>query len=188
MKIWRMDVDFNEFETLQLEGKDKLIPTEIKTKLRRGIELNHIIDNMRVEILDGIEPTDCVMFWSETSILVFSKEAVCVLNNILDESVEIIPLDCDDREYFILNVLSIIDAIDYTKSNFRKLDTGLVVGFDKYSFLEDEVKDKHIFKVLLNNKVYTTEIFVSETLKNIVEEHKLKGFKFIEVWDSEKDS
>nr|WP_159036303.1 hypothetical protein [Clostridium botulinum] len=44
--------------------------------------------------------------------------------------------------------------------------------------------NEHIFKVCEYSKIF---VFVSDEFKNLVESSGLKGFLFIEVWDSEKD-
>ncbi len=42
-----------------------------------------------------------------------------------------------------------------------------------------------IFKVYINQRIHPTSVFVSDELRNTILESDLKGFEFIEVWDSE---
>ncbi len=89
-----------------------------------------------------------------------------------------------EKTYYLVNILKIIDAIDYERSIFRKLPSGLVVGLEKYAF-KDTAKDEPIFKIYLNNRVKTTEVFVNDVFKESVETNNLKGFKFIEIFKFE---
>ncbi|WP_412677877.1 AHH domain-containing protein [Bacillus wiedmannii] len=77
------------------------------------------------------------------------------------------------------------DAIDYEKAILKKLRSGLVIDFKKYAFLPNIVKNQTIFKVYLNEILHIPSIFVSDEFRNTVLESDLKGFEFIEVWDSE---
>ena len=43
-----------------------------------------------------------------------------------------------------------------------------------------------IFKVYINGKIHPTVVFISDELKALIEQSELKGFGFIEVWDSEE--
>ncbi|PGN40666.1 hypothetical protein CN962_28765 [Bacillus cereus] len=87
--------------------------------------------------------------------------------------------------YYIINVLNAIDAIDYEKAILKKLRSGLVIDFKKYAFLPNMVKNQTIFKVYLNEILHIPSVFVSDEFRNTLLESDLKGFEFIEVWDSE---
>ncbi len=47
------------------------------------------------------------------------------------------------------------------------------------------VKKQTIFKVYLNETLHIPSVFVSDELRNAILESDLKGFEFVEVWDSE---
>lgn len=87
--------------------------------------------------------------------------------------------------YYIINVLNAIDAVDYEKAILKKLRSGLVIDFKKYAFLSNMVKNQTIFKVYLNEILHISSVFVSDELRNAILESDLKGFEFVEVWDSE---
>lgn len=52
-----------------------------------------------------------------------------------------------------------------------------IVFVEKYALKSSEIVNKHIFRL----KNDTIPIFVSETLKKIIEDNKFTGFEFLEV-------
>ena len=55
---------------------------------------------------------------------------------------------------------------------------------EKYSFLENKIRDVNIFRVMLNDHIHSTVTFVSSDFKAKVEENNLVGLKFEKVWES----
>jgi hypothetical protein len=60
------------------------------------------------------------------------------------------------------------------------------LGLEKYAFIHERVKNQHIFKVYLSQRIDSSSTFVSDEFKNCLLENELKRFEFEEVWDSEK--
>lgn len=84
----------------------------------------------------------------------------------------------------MLNVFNYIDCIDIEKSKVRYFrNSNRVMSISNYVFKQDVIKNEHIFKSTLQRR---GPIFISNTLKEVLEKSGLKGFKFDEVWDSEK--
>lgn len=188
MEIWRMEHDFKEYEGFQLVSVDRQFREEFRKKIVGGKRLNGELDNnIEVEVIDGKVPCDFPKFWTVGGGgFVFSQRAKECLENVINDYTEFIPIHVKDKPYYIVNLLSIIDAIDYEKSTFRSIASGLVVGLDKYAFLKDKIKGINMFKVMLYDTLYSEEVFVSSKVKEIIEENKLLGVKFIKVWDSER--
>ena len=93
-----------------------------------------------------------------------------------------------DDIYYIVNVLNVIDGLNYEKSEFEKRDDGRPYSINKFSLRPNIVNNISIFKLFLEDRIYSTEIFVSQEVKDIVEENGLTGFSFEEVWrDDETD-
>ena len=87
-----------------------------------------------------------------------------------------------------MNVLNIIDGLNYEKSEFKKTHDGKPYAVKKFSFKPNIVNNISIFKLFLEDRIYSTEIFVSQEVKDIVEANGLTGFSFEEVWrDDETD-
>ena len=102
---------------------------------------------------------------------------------LISENVEILPLAFDEGEYFGVNTTTVLEALDYEKSEYRTYSDGKrIMLIEEYVFIEAKVKDVPIFKIVDERTRYD---FVSESFKEIVEENELKGFKLELVWDSE---
>lgn len=114
----------------------------------------------------------------------FNEKAVSMLEEFLKAKAELLPAYYEGNKYYVVNVINVIDALDYEKSEFVRFDTGAIMYCTKYFFKSEIVENQHIFKIPLCNYI---DIFVSDEFKKQVEEFKLKGFIFVEVWNSEVD-
>lgn len=186
MKIWRLEIDFRDYESFQLVNKDKEFLKQFKSSILSGKEQNGRLDGLEVEVIDGNAISDLSKFWNASGTMLFSEKAKICLEDLVNNCVEFIQIKYKERVMYIVNIVAIIDAVNYKNAVFRKLDTGLIVGLNKYSFITNKIKGDNIFKVILNDRIFTTEIFVTSEFKTKVEENKLLGFKFVEVWDSEE--
>ncbi|CAM4436373.1 hypothetical protein [Paenibacillus tarimensis] len=103
---------------------------------------------------------------------VFTPKSYEILAKFVEHEVEFLPFKYEEQVYYLVNVLNVIDCKDKTQSDSK----GAVFKGDLLP------QDTHIFKtpIDMNSKVYATDHFVE-----IVRKNKLKGFDFIEVWDSE---
>ena len=186
MKVWILTADMDGYESFKLINEDKEFLRHFKQKMSSGEKQNREFDNLKIEIIDTGKSSDSPRFWNYIGTLVFSERAKNCLEDCLKDCVEFIPLKYEQINYYMLNVVRIVDAIDYDSAAFRRLDTGLVVGMDKYSFRTDAINNLHMFKVFLNGRIYDSEIYVSSELTERIEELNLAGFKFTEVWDSDE--
>jgi hypothetical protein len=117
-----------------------------------------------------------------------SRKAKEILEPLICNNVEFLPLihDITSEVYYLINVLNTVDAINYNKAVLEKLSTGLIIGFEKYAFLANKVEGQIIFKTFLNQRLHSSTVLVSDEFRNKVLENNLKGFEFVEVWDSEE--
>ncbi|MEK8127554.1 DUF1629 domain-containing protein [Paenibacillus filicis] len=146
---------------------ETLIDEWVKTKIEKVSKKSKIYDNCRI--------------YSNPAI---SKNALEKLVHFFEKNVEVLPYQFDDLECYAINVTNVIDCIDYSKSIYDKYEGyDVIKEIHKYSFQENLVLNENIFKIPEFRK---TRIFVSESFKQAVEEAKLTGFQFIEVWDSEE--
>ncbi|WP_139997173.1 Imm43 family immunity protein [Paenibacillus paridis] len=116
---------------------------------------------------------------------VFNNRSLTALKDILNGNVQLLDLRVEkyDMEFKFVNVTNVIDAIDYSKSIARRSLYGKLTSFEKISFIPKSVANQNIFKIA---EKPVSSVFVSDKFKNTVESAKLKGFDFIEVWDSER--
>ena len=179
MKVWKISADMHEYESFKLKNEDKTFLREFKKEMGNGKTKNGKYDNLELEIIDTGKVSDMPQFWNYSGTLVFSQRAKESLQSYLEDCVEFILVKYNQVNYYLVNVVCIVDAIDYDNAILRKLDTGLVVGIDKYSFHENKIKKVNMFKVMLGEKIYNSEIFISNELKEKIEEAKLEGFEFV---------
>lgn len=118
--------------------------------------------------------------------LVVSANFIDVTNNLIEEQVQYLPVKIVDRiteaekaSYFVANIVTVVDALDMHKSKYDifELDEEKIVSVEKYVLKGDEIANNHIFKL----KDDTIPVFVSEKIKQIIEDNNLLGFAFLEV-------
>ena len=61
-----------------------------------------------------------------------------------------------------------------------------ILGCRKFVCIPYVVQYEPVFKLNINGKVHPNYLLVSDQFKNAILESELKGFDFIEVWDSEE--
>ena len=105
------------------------------------------------------------------------------MTDLIENRVEILPLLSSIGEFYAINVIEVLNAIDYNKAEFKTFRDGKrIMRFLKYEFIEDVVREKHIFKIVDEP---LRRPFVSDEFRLKVQSYNLKGFKFKLAWDSE---
>ena len=113
-----------------------------------------------------------------------TKRAVNILLPLMKENVEVLPLKCEYGEYYLINIITVLNCIDYEHAKYKMFsDQKRIMRFETYSFFEDKINQTHIFKIIDEP---VRKPFVSDTFKNAVEEAGLTGFRFELVWDSKQ--
>lgn len=176
MKVWKLEsneknfsfklVNFDE-DYMQLESatQGKILSNWLSIKMRIGIK--------------G-KKSDLPHFYP--GVLVFSEKSIQILNSYIENSVQYLTIE-GTNEYVLANVVNVLnDSVDHERSISYKDRHGRFAGYEKISFIEDKVKDQYLFKIKEHVK---TRIYVTDLFRDIVLASKLKGYDFIEVWDSE---
>lgn len=105
---------------------------------------------------------------------------------ILESQVQFLPIKVIDRfsgiqvnSYFAANIVTVIDALDLDNSKYDvfELDDEKIISVEKYALKSSEIVNSHIFRL----KNDTIPIFISETLKKVIEDNEFTGFEFLEV-------
>lgn len=179
MKIWKLRFEVDEYDNLmpvRAFTADEIQAFDGRKHKKRWKPL----PVTRMDPEKGLELGDAPGF----TIPVFSKKALDILRPLIQDSVEELKLQFDEGEYYGINVISVLDVIDYDKSEYRKYSDGKrIMVFHKYVFRDvKEIRKHHIFKIMDEP---TRWAFVSDEFKETVEKNNLTGFKFELVWDSE---
>ncbi|MEK8130284.1 DUF1629 domain-containing protein [Paenibacillus filicis] len=176
--VWELESNTEGFQTFQLvEFEESSI---VFAEMFNGVELisDHKWNPVYVEVADEGMESDYPHFWGSSGVPIVSENAKIILEDVLGNEVEFLPIMLGEKIYYAIHIIKHLDAVDRTKTEFRQLPSGLIVGFKKLHFIQNVIENHNIFKVYLNNNLYGTSIFVSDVLKEIVIKHQLKGFKF----------
>lgn len=181
MRIWKLDFELDKYDNLTF--KEKLSIEEIQSF--DGRPKKKYWKNKEVVRL---EPEKELAFSDAPGLLahlpVFSEKAIGVLNKFLENTCEVLPLENSEDNFYAINIMTVLECIDYEKSEYKLFKDGKrIMRFKKYSFIKNEIQDQHIFKIKdepLGNP------FVSDEFRDMVMSSKLSGFVFKLVWDSEE--
>ena len=192
MRVYRMEADLAEKNITFLGLLDHESFMKFDKELCEGLPVSDAFRFVELERNNSNprekEFMDCSQVWITTGIVLFNQKAKDCLEGVFGDYVEFVPAKYQDDIYYIVNVLNIIDGLNYEKSEFEKLDDGRPYSINKFSLRPNMVNNISIFKLFLEESIYSTEIFVSQEVKDIVEENGLTGFSFEEVWrDDETD-
>lgn len=81
--------------------------------------------------------------------------------------------------YYVANVLHVVDALDLQNSDYSVMDIDgeKIYSIRKYVVIQDKVKNVHLFKL----KGYEIPIFASELVKKLTEKNNITGCDFLEI-------
>ncbi|MEF2247072.1 imm11 family protein [Paenibacillus sp. IITD108] len=184
MKVWEMKSDLKTLVIMPLiyleDNVDFSILDEYSSKIR--FDGSFVNDWKPFEFVSSHRKkskSDIVYIRSGTP--VFTKNAKEKLSPYISDAVQFLPIE-HELELYLVNVINVIDAVDFSRSICSDYSIKGFSEFEKIIFYEDIVKTQMIFKIKENSINY---VYVTDAFKEIVERSKLKGFEFIEVWDSE---
>jgi hypothetical protein len=176
MKIWLLDFQVDEYDL-------------VRSVQELGFEFPHSFDGrskinswvpFEVERLHENELGNAPGFLPH--IPIFDKKAVEAVKDLIAGSAEVLPLICREGEFYAINITQVLNCIDYEKADFETFSDGKrIMMFNKYAFIENIVKGKHIFKII---DAPRSRPFVSDEFRQRVIMNDLKGFDFELAWDS----
>ncbi|RCX13019.1 hypothetical protein DFR58_11976 [Anaerobacterium chartisolvens] len=179
MKIWLLDCDVDNYDNLT--WKNDIDIDEVQTFDGRQKLMNW--NPVQVKRMYDREFSNSPGLSSH--IPIFDKKAVDTLKDLLIGNAEILQLDCEGWEFYAINVIKVLDCIDYDKSEYKTFRDGKrIMRFIKYAFDISKVKNEHLFKIVDEP---LRRPFVSDEFRNRILENNLTGFKFELVWDSDKN-
>ena len=122
-------------------------------------------------------------FPSLSSSIVCDMEAKLLIQDLIDDYVEFLPLvshTITEQQYHIINTTMILDCLDQEKSEVLRNESGTIRHIKKYVMKPNCIGDAPIFKL---PEPMRERPYVSDTFKQIVEENNLTGLVFDKVWD-----
>lgn len=180
MKIWKLIPKANDYENLySLEefDLDRLQSFDGRSKAEGWRP-------WRFRPLEGnMEWGDMASY--HTHIPTVTPNFIEATRDLIESSVEILPIDCEGKELYLLNTTEVLDCIDYTKAKpITFTNSSKIMMFEKYAFIEEKVKGKHFFKI---KELPVGGVFVSDEFRQRTIDKGLVGIRFDLVWDSEAE-
>jgi hypothetical protein len=106
---------------------------------------------------------------------VLSSRAWQVLQSLIGGSVEALPLEHPTGIFYAINVLDLVDCLDYSRSQIERFPSGGIMYIERYAFKKGCVEGRHIFKIA---EAPLKRVLVSDTFKQLVEKSQLEGLIF----------
>lgn len=182
MRIWKISSNIDNDEIASKNEEDEKVFEE-------GFKGEPMINSWStIETYtskEGIE-SDVVSWKGSTLQLILNKKAVDTLDDLIEGQVEILPLKHTSESYYAINVINLIDCIDYENSESNKWERIV-----KWAFIEEKVKNQYIFRAVQTKHslgdfpIISVETFISDELKQRIESSGLKGFSISPVWASD---
>lgn len=185
--IWRLDAMKIWLIKLEVDKYNSFNGYDVKEKLSVNFYGNNISDKWVAPSITAYYKKRKIADISSFSngAPLFNEKTIDVLEEFLKDKAELLPVYHEKSKYYVVNIINVIDALDYEKSEFERFDTGAIMYCTKYSFKPEIVENQHLFKIPLCNSI---DIFVSDDFKKKVEETKIKGLIFVEAWNSEEST
>ena len=148
MKIWELRHDsYNYAVFLPVDKKmwtlDYIHSFHGSSKLKEWTKLPVTLDRDE----KSFPLTDFPGF-NYTPLLVFSAQSAEKLYPLIRADAELLPLDFENRTYYGINVMSILDCVDLTKSSFKRFQSsGRIMLFTHLSFQKNRLADHHLFRL-----------------------------------------
>lgn len=171
-KVW-MDHNYRTYETLPKNGYKSYMFEGTSVKDRKFALI------VPSEYEDEVNKPFGDVFSVEVSSFILNEYAFNILNPYLKGHTQIFKIKNQDSLFYVINVTDVIDCLDYDKSEIKRFpSSGRVMKVIKYSFIKSKLNNAIIFKL---PEFVKTTCYVTEEFKKIVEENKIKGFKFEEL-------
>ncbi len=114
------------------------------------------------------------------NVLIFSRRAVEALRDLLGPADEILPLESDLGEFFVVNVLTVLDCLDIDRCEvWRFSSSGRIGDIRKFEFIPEQVTAS-IFQV--SQFVGGGQYFVRDDFVERLERAGLEGYHIKQVW------
>ncbi|RTE11190.1 imm11 family protein [Paenibacillus whitsoniae] len=187
MKVYILGAEIEKYDTLTFDDANSSVA--IVNKLRR--RPTSALENWKpLKIKDAIIRGEKSVFHPELLLPVISESAARIIKDTCLNYVELLPLEHEVDEYWMLNFPVLLDCIDGVGSDFSTYSDGGVNEYKKIAFKYNVINKSSatIFRASFHDmpNVSTGQTFVTDIFKNKVEEYGLKGFHFFEVGDSDQ--
>lgn len=127
----------------------------------------------------GSPDCDVAYFYGGLQIVVNAKTRD-LLQGYLGQDAEFLPVSYHRGQYWLLNVLCVLDCLDYEHAKCNLFSDGRPMRVSEYAFVPESLKGHDIFRI---EALPQTGPFVTDAFKRLIEESDVKGFSFKHVWE-----
>lgn len=174
MKIYRIRLNAAKgFAYLESEG----FKFEVRRQIYIGEKIDHISNEKFIVKMKSGEYPDLMGSSSIPFISDKFKKIIEEHSNL--NNFHFVPIKIEERSYWLLNVIGFLDCFDKEKSTFSTFDNGEPDEIQNIVFNEEAIPSISIFKI----KESPINIFITDTLKQIIEENYISGIDFFDSSD-----
>jgi hypothetical protein len=119
--------------------------------------------------------------WIAHNALVLRPRAREVFLESVRTEVEMLPLVCADEDLVLVNVLTVLPALDEERAKITRLPSGVPLSVSKYEFLPEVIGQARIFKL---SGWRASPVFATEALRSAYLKAALAGLSFRKVWST----
>lgn len=189
MKIWKIKGDISARACFDIEdsyeNSHKLYNFHSKGTIENWQGLNVSFTSGKSSI-DERPLNNIVVFTSYSSLFVCDEYAKEKIEERYD-CIQFLPVTPAEKNissisnYYLPNVLNILNGLDENNCQFRYLRGKYIVGIKKYSF-NDSVKKYPVFYIKTSEQTFL-DLFATDDFKIYIEKCKISGLTFEEVFN-----
>lgn len=166
---WLLPVNQADFDLLRFDGQPR-------SGSWKPVEMRRLKVSEQGNPLQPCDFPAC----SGGDMLIMSRAAREKIGSCLEQYGELLPLSCDEGEFWALNVTKLLSVLDESSSQLlRASDTGAILMIRKYSFRHADLGQADLFKLsqTIRGLIYVTDNFVE-----LIKWSGLTGLEFVLVW------
>ncbi len=179
MKIWTLRVDM-DYEQVNIKNPSDLEKIE---QTGRGNSLYKDWHPIELVTYKEGHHGDVLTFKGESLDLIVNRVVKEKIQPLIANDAEFLELRYQNQDYYLINVTNVLECIDYEQSVPNNHG-----GFKEKVFIPDKIHNQPIFKTV-NTKhnlgdfpIVSVTTYVSDELKQAIEQAGLQGFDFTVAW------
>ena len=179
MRIFKLNVDVDNYESCYIEETN--ISEDIFDNFCTATPLSFRNETVHFKYSGKVEKIgDVLNCWDFCGYLINDKTCNLLSSNnkIQAQYIKF------QKDFTLLNNTLVIDGLNSKKTKYEYFEND-IIGVECYSFKQLDYPP--LFQIALPNGYVPIFYFVTDEFIDIVKKNNIKGFKFEEIWDSEKD-
>jgi hypothetical protein len=180
LKVWWLDYH-PLFNTINFANYEE--DNAVREMVEKAIPLSENWKPFDVVLENKEKPSDFLQ--RVGGALIVSGRAKKVISQLPNVNVEFLPLTSLEGEYYLMNVLTVLNCINPNDSKVKRFSSGRFMDYEEIELYKEMVQDQDVFKIIAHEgDRLLSQIYVSDKLKELIET-QLDGYQLIEIWDSE---